>query len=585
MTTKIINVLKDDKFEEILDIFKSTPAGEVILVLPKVSRAFKKEEHFSDLRDEADNLEKTVSFLCSNPEINELAKKYDFDVLMPKSSASPKRKTVSHARAPGSINLVNEIEEFYERPKTEVVEEPEEEADEKPEEEYEEAVPVTTRRMDDVIRPADDEERSVKIASKKDRGAQVGVHHDFVAETTVSRKVLDEIKGIKRGRQTWLTPEAAKTVRVGRNKRIGITLAGVGLIAVVGFVFMTTGSAKVTIKPASKQLNNLKVSMSASDSNVQIDPAAMKLPGQLFNIQKSFSQDFPATGQKDVAQKARGTITVYNETSTPQSLIATTRFESADQHIFRTLTNTSVPANGHVDVQLVADKAGQDYNVTAGKFTIPAFSEKGDSVKFEKIYGTSSLAMHGGTSGKAKVVTEDDFNKAKAALTEQVKAAVAQELGASIAGLKVINDSKVNVDSVKSTAQIDDAADTFTMTLTGSLKTVGFKESDAKEMLNQYELARNGMTIVPEKISIDYQNIQFDTATNTLHFDAVVTGSEYAKVDQEALITNLIGKKSDQIKEYLQSLPQISSANVLLSPLWVRSVPKNPDKIHILMEY
>ena len=44
-STKIINVLKDDSFQEILDLFKGTSAEEVIFVLPKSARAFKKEEH------------------------------------------------------------------------------------------------------------------------------------------------------------------------------------------------------------------------------------------------------------------------------------------------------------------------------------------------------------------------------------------------------------------------------------------------------------------------------------------------------------------------------------------------------------
>src|SRR3989344_7896399 len=84
-STKIINVLKDDKFEEILDLFKNTSAQEVIFVLPKTSKAFKSEEHFVILENEAGKLSKKISLLCSNPETNKLAKKYKFDVLLAKN--------------------------------------------------------------------------------------------------------------------------------------------------------------------------------------------------------------------------------------------------------------------------------------------------------------------------------------------------------------------------------------------------------------------------------------------------------------------------------------------------------------------
>ena len=84
-STKIINVLKDDKFEEIFDLFRNTSAKEVIFVLPKTSRAFKNEEHFVILENEANKSGKKISLLCSNPETNNFAKKYNFDVLLAKS--------------------------------------------------------------------------------------------------------------------------------------------------------------------------------------------------------------------------------------------------------------------------------------------------------------------------------------------------------------------------------------------------------------------------------------------------------------------------------------------------------------------
>ena len=94
-TTKIINVLKNDSFEELLDIFRETSAQEVIFVLPKKSKAFKTEGHFMILDKEAQIASKTVSFLCSNPEVNNLAKEYNFDVLMPRQTQSKKTTAIN----------------------------------------------------------------------------------------------------------------------------------------------------------------------------------------------------------------------------------------------------------------------------------------------------------------------------------------------------------------------------------------------------------------------------------------------------------------------------------------------------------
>src|SRR3989344_3690663 len=91
-STKIINVLKDDKFDELLDLVKNTDASEIVFVLPKNTRAFKSEGHFVVLADEAKDSGKSISFLCSNPEVNELAKKYGLDVLSAKTESGPLRK-------------------------------------------------------------------------------------------------------------------------------------------------------------------------------------------------------------------------------------------------------------------------------------------------------------------------------------------------------------------------------------------------------------------------------------------------------------------------------------------------------------
>src|SRR3989344_1344048 len=85
--TKIINVLKDDKFEELLDIVKDTDASEVVFVLPKKAKAFRLEDQFLALETEIKKGDKSVAFLCSDPETNELAKKYGFDVLSTKTES------------------------------------------------------------------------------------------------------------------------------------------------------------------------------------------------------------------------------------------------------------------------------------------------------------------------------------------------------------------------------------------------------------------------------------------------------------------------------------------------------------------
>ena len=66
MSTKIINILPDDTFEDVFEIFKESSAKEVVFVLPKRQRALADENHFSKFSEAADKSGKTVLILASN---------------------------------------------------------------------------------------------------------------------------------------------------------------------------------------------------------------------------------------------------------------------------------------------------------------------------------------------------------------------------------------------------------------------------------------------------------------------------------------------------------------------------------------
>ena len=483
-STKIINVLKDDSFAEILALFKSTPAGEVIFVLPKRSKAFQKEEHFALLREAANEVDKIASFLSSDSKINELAQQHDFEILLARASAVKPTNTrlgVKIKSRSNPISVVNQIESFYEQPLTE-------------EEEKPVSVPIQIRH---------------EVEEEEEEQPQVSV---------------------------------APIFKRPRKRRLLYTFGSAGVILVAVLVYLNTGSAQVVINPGITQLN-FQLNASAGENIASVNASTLTLPGQTFTVKKSVSQTFNATGSKDVAQKARGSITLYNKTSSAQPLIATTRFESIDGHIFHSLTSVTVPAAknsatpGTVEVQVIADKIGSDYNVSAGTFGIVAFKEKGDTAKYQNITGTSSAAMHGGTSGKAIVVTADDFTKAKDLLTVQLKQAISDEAKAQTAGLKVINDADITIDTPISTAVVDDAADTFTMTLNGTLKTAGFKETDLQQLIVGYVNNKYNLDILAEKLTVIYSNVKFDTTSNTLHMTVAVTGPSYTKVDEQKILT------------------------------------------------
>lgn len=658
-STKIINVLKDDRFEEVLDIFKNTQAKEVIFVLPKKTNAFKNEEHFIILSNEAKKMEKTVSLLCSSPEINALGKQYDFDVLMPKPSTSASKSLDK------PITLVNQIapdeqkdedDDILEKKGYDAEEKDEDmdkDDDQKIEEELDDednadederkkkddeeetddldfepaefranqisddfdvvtaSVPVKTNRsLHEIIKSDDEDKINVRVLQRKERAKDIGINK-YPEEKTNQIKSVWQFNDnysedsrnhddslwnrIHSSSKRFLKFKTSSPKGCGKlTKSIVLVSSGV-LILLFGIVFFTPSNAKIDIRPQKPKIS-FQLKVSASDKYSSVDTTFNKIPGQLFNIEKSATQTFEATGQREVAQKAKGIITVYNNYGTAsQTLIATTRFESPEGLVFRTLKTIIVPGTqvengkiipGSINVEIIADKPGPSYNIAPAKFTIPAFKEKGDMDRYGKFYGQSTEATKGGVSGLAKVVTEADYNNAIGTLTASVKDAVAEALKTQTPGLKIINATAVTIKNPESSARIDEATDSFTMTIGGSIKTLGFKPEDLNTVIKQYAEKDNGNIIVmPEKLDVIFDKIAFTDSISTLDFTAIVGGNAYAKVNTQKILSDILGNDKTQIKDYFKNIKEINSARVILSPFWINKMPKNKDNVGLNLIY
>ena len=594
-STKIINVLKDDKFEEILDLFKETSAKEVIFVLPKRSKAFTSEEHFIILANEALKSEKKISVLCSNPDVNKMAKKYRFDVLL--------------AKGPSKTSFVTEKEEpmISELPYAKQQDEPEPKEDDDENEEEEEELPPTRPRggLEGIVRGRSG--THLNVSPKKDKPVRLDVRkkspHRSVEEIENVWDALPDREEDDKNIWADLGLRSKKSYRQGKplfrfefrnlSKKSVIVLGGVSVLLLGAIIFVSTGSAKIEIVPQKQPLET-ELKVSASDKFSLVDQNLNKIPGQLFSVDKVVSQTFPATGEKDVAQKARGKMKIYNAYgTTPQVLIATTRFEK-DGLIFRTLTTVTVPgtkvANGEitpgtVDVEVVADKAGETYNISSGKFVIPAFNERADAGRYEKIYGETTEPMKGGMIGQAKVVTENDYNQAKETLQAQLQKDIDEGLKLQTAGLKTIDKLSVKIGQPESSAKIDEAADSFTMSLKGSLKTIGFNQPDLDGLVKQHVEKTRNLDVVTDKLQLSYKSINFKDAENLLEFTVAISGNAYAKIDTSKIKQEMAGKDENEIKSYLRGVAGVESAKVILSPFWVKSIPNKPEKTTINLLY
>jgi hypothetical protein len=647
-SVKIINVLRGDTFSEILEHFRQAPIGEVIFVLPRAGKVFTKEDHFSAFAAEAAGSGKLVSILSSNSTTNSLARKYGFTVMSSSkpqkvAAVKPKPLTPSVTLVSHPVQVGNDVPSLHasesDVPLTsdESMGQDDAEDSELPEGFHAEGEDddinddLTHDAADELESdgPSDDalaelEEVSVPGQSTVE-ASLVASQVDGVRQTNTGKPLsvagvkekaqpldirpqqdadVDYLDAVWRSRQS--NPDApinnssrvalaATTVRSKLFKRpVALVLGALVILGLIGVFAATTGNATISIEPVAEPLE-LDIRVQTSDMNTRIDAQLGKIPGQLIELSKTAEHSTPATGTRTIASKARGKVTLSNEfSSAPQSLIATTRLLSSDGKLFRTMQNVTIPGAtvkggssvpGTTTVDIIADQPGPEYNIPAGKFRIAAFEEKKDAERLAKIYATSSLPMSGGTNGPSSIATQENIDLATTTATQKLVDQIKTALTSQDSDFVALGIDKPTIDSTRKSAEVDQAAEVISVTITGSLKTVAFRSKDLYQLIGDTILAQRNRIVFPSQLSLEYKDPTFSSATGSLEFVVHVKGNGYHSIKIDDLKESLKGKTSEQAQAVFRESADIKSATIKLSPFWVRRIPENPAITAVNLSY
>lgn len=602
--TKIINVLNSDDFEDIFEEFKKAEAEEVIFILPKNSKFVKKEEHFATLASESRSSQKRVTFMTADESVKQYAPKYGFKLLSdsdidvdPELAEIEEKEQEENA---GIIEEVDEREEDHRHSDADVGEDISEDLIEENEEEdladlamarYKTSKMSDIRKLEDMsrVKVEKDEEKSSELKLKKGLASEKDLNK--LENIWFSRDRVEKQKKSSSGsgKSFWDNISLIKKERV-HNKISWIFLA-IGAVLLGAILFFFLGKAQIIVKPQREKFN-FSIDISVSSEYPRVDISANKIPGQLLLSSAKVPKDFTSSGQKEVARKARGEVTVFNNfNSDPQGLIATTRFESTAGLTFRTPRAITIPGAKLVDgklvpgsivVEVLADKPGQEYNINADEFKIPGF--KG-SPRYEGFYAESSEPMSGGIVGLSKVVTEQDFNTAKDSVTNEALAKALDDLKSQTNGLKITEKIENQITELKSTAEVDDAVEGFAISVTAEAQTIAFQEEDLIKLVEAFVNKEGDIVLLKETVSMEYKDMKLNLEKKELSFKLSAQGEVAKKVDQQKVISGLLGMKQKDIKNYLLNIPEIESARVILSPFWIRSMPQKTKDVEIEVLY
>lgn len=366
-----------------------------------------------------------------------------------------------------------------------------------------------------------------------------------------------------------------------------IALTGVLVIFAAYFLL---GRVEINVKVLKEPISadfivDLKEStLGAEAANSGTD--AVVLSGKIIETAVDGSKEYATTGVKEAQGDVGGKVTIFNNYSKNQPLVATTRLMSKEGILYRLKNRVDVPAGGKVEAEVYADKATDE----AGKlgptrFTIPGLWEGLQ----DKIYAQSFESMHGGNH-QIKFMTQTDLDNAYNDLTKTLSDQTAGNLKTQMAAGEEILSKVIikNIDEKKSSLAVDGEGDKFNVNLKLKVVGVAFAKKDL-EVLSLNQLKK----VVPqdkELVSVDYGNLTFmvekyDLRSREANMMVHLEGAMAMRADNPIFDPEkFIGLDKDKIFQYFSTYQEVERVTVKFSPPWIKTVPQMENSIKVIIK-
>jgi hypothetical protein len=409
--------------------------------------------------------------------------------------------------------------------------------------------------------------RKVRVSSEKKKPAKRIKPKAVVTKKRPRRKVA--------GEQTVISAPSLKFYR-----RIAIGFVLLVLAALLAVVYVSTVEATIYVTSVHEDLQTEFVVDVVETPVKNSEVAGRVLVGTLGK-----TGSFTPTGEGAtlVDGTAVGTVTLYNELSTSQPLVATTRLLTPEGVLFRMKDGATVPAGGSVEVEVYADDTGASGDIGPSTFTIPGLN----ATKQQSVYAKSITAMSGGVV-TISVVGEEEMRQAAdqlhAALKEDAMSMLRTEAGEDLAGESFTTEVVSEEFSIEPNTEADGYDATVTIKVIGVFYNLeALKEIAVAQLYDQLGEGREFISINTDQMIIDVSRYQTEPEGANLH--VVVDGKVITSRTSDALeVDRFTGMLPSDVYGLLVGEGVATGVRVELEPFFVRRTPRMADHIYLEIE-
>lgn len=372
-----------------------------------------------------------------------------------------------------------------------------------------------------------------------------------------------------------------------RKKLFIIIAAAVVLIGglIWALIFAPTAHIAVTARTSDVALNT-QVNL-ASNVSTSLKEGTIALATK--TNKKDVSITVPATGKKDVGEKATGTVRfkisnpmIY---ATGATIPAGTKVVASSGASFS--TNSAVTFDSDESGSVLA--AGKTVAVTADASGISSNGANGSASGPSGFTTTFTVATSGGTDKTITVLQQSDIDTVSDKIlsssdSDAARAALKKQFGSDY----IVLDSSFKSDqaAVKASPAVGEEVASGNATLAGSIvfSMSAVSTGEMGKFLTAYfEQSIDGKT--SQKIydngvkAVSFTNV--NATSGGFSANVTTNGKIGPKIDENALREYAKGKRFGEIQSYAQTISGVEGVKVDFSPFWVTAAPNDAKRITV----
>lgn len=563
----------DDEITAIIDKVESAKEKLVALVLPKRSTALQSVVNMKLLKRSADNAQKNLVLITSEPLIVPLAgsvglfvaKNLQSKPVIPQGPVLPKtEKLAIKADGTGKIDLTDKKS----------LEDTQPESDE---DEEEDDLPIKINYDQPVGELADGTQEESEVVEIEDDEADDN-----------KKSIMSKMPKLPKGSKVKV-PNFDKF-------RVSIGLGILGVVALIVFIYLATSvlpKATITVQTTSTPVS-ATFSITATDQAKSLDLMKGVIPAILKTTDQTSTQQVNATGQQNTGDKAKGSVTMSAgdcSGTVPADVPAGTGISSGGLTFItqKTLSFTAKVSGGKCTFQstdsaaIVSISGGAKYNIDATTFTVSGRSG---------VTATSTAATTGGTDNTQTVVAQSDLDGAKAGISTASSDAFSKTFLSQLSqqGFYVLSSTLKQGDAqTTSSPAVGAVASTATVTVKITYTVLVIKNDDLKLAINNALSSQVDSTKQKVEDSDLLAGVTIVVAGQSSPSVATLNVTEDTKavpvLDSATIKKQSAGKKTGDINSTLTTIAGVKTVNVKYSPFWVSKVPTDTKKINVVITH